>query len=599
MNQKVLKGLSVFKYILIWVFMPLSVLSAGQSAKPIYFSDMSVCKPSEAFSAVMQQGKWQLISYESDEVSGKMAAAHSFINAPDFSIPLNLKGWYAIYLGYWDFEFACDGETVLKAKLSNAKAFRDFLASSSADTQDQTFLREVFMGCEDVTGLNLVIAKSNNLISRKLYFAYAKLVPLDSNQVKAIIADRADKSKRNVVATIDGSSFWHYYEVTKPEHVLEQVELYRNSDISKVLWAVNYGGTTNFRSSVKGAVFAGDPVRVQMAENAVLSNDYIRGEAQMTQSLAAFDAHGIIPQQVAAANVHEMGLKFDIMFRLGIIGGLPPWSWLSAGDSFVNTHPQFNQVMHDGTVVAKSSYAYPEVQSFMLGIIKDAIAKIDADGINLCFVRGPHLIQFEEPVASAYKKKYGKSIFDVPADDPNVLQCRAEFMTTFVRDVRKSLDQAGKAKNKKLTLSVWVWPSGKNVWLGGTPMEEGLDVKGWIKEGLLDSVICQSGIDPEYVRLCKEKKCEFILFTGYSGDEAMSPSSITKAYQGGVEQFAFWDIDSSQLNPESWQWMRRIGHRDEMAAWDSNTHRTRSIPLKSVNGRNLINTVAQQIYSGG
>jgi hypothetical protein len=286
------------------------------------------------------------------------------------------------------------------------------------------------------------------------------------------------------------------------------------------------------------------------------------------------------------------------MFRLGIIAGLPPWSWIAPGDSFANTHPQFNQVMRDGTVVAKSSYAYPQVQNFMLEIVRDAVAKIDVDGINLCFVRGPHLIQFEEPVALAYKKKYGKSILDVPADDQSVLQCRAEFMTAFIRDVRKVLDQAGKAKNKKLTLSVWVWPSNQKVWLGGTPMEEGLDVNGWITEGLLDSVICQSGIDPEYVQLCKEKKCEFILFTGY-GDQAMSPASITKAYQQSIDQFAFWDIDSSQIFPENWQWICRIGHRDEMAKWDTETHRTRSIPLKSVNGRNLINTVAQQIYSGG
>ena len=38
-------------------------------------------------------------------------------------------------------------------------------------------------------------------------------------------------------------------------------------------------------------------------------------------ALGILAATGIIPQEVVAEHVHEMGLKFDIMFRLGITGG--------------------------------------------------------------------------------------------------------------------------------------------------------------------------------------------------------------------------------------------------------------------------------------
>ena len=166
--------------------------------------------------------------------------------------------------------------------------------------------------------------------------------------------------------------------------------------------------------------------------------------------------------------------------------------------------------------------------------------------------------------------------------------------------MRHVLDDVGKEKGKHLELSVWVWPSDSHTWLGLTPLEEGLDVKSWIKEGLLDSVICQCGIDPSYIELGKTHNCRFELFTEYSGAEAMSPHAIAKAYKAGVENFAYWDIDLSQLTPSQWNWIRRIGHQNEMADWDHFAPiGDRLIPLKTVNQTDVFHGLAQDVYSGG
>lgn len=71
--------------------------------------------------------------------------------------------------------------------------------------------------------------------------------------------------------------------------------------------------------------------------------------------LKAFAAQGILPQRIAADHAHAMGLRFDLMFRLGILGGI----CLSPGseDHFVRRHPEFRQVLRDGTVLEKASHA--------------------------------------------------------------------------------------------------------------------------------------------------------------------------------------------------------------------------------------------------
>ncbi len=80
----------------------------------------------------------------------------------------------------------------------------------------------------------------------------------------------------------------------------------------------------------------------------------------------------------------------------------------------------------------------------------------------------------------------------------------------------------------------------------------------------------------------------------------MNPASVTMAYEKGVNDSACWDIDHyhSQLNPESWEWLRRIGHREAMAEWDEKPHKIKSLILKTINGRNLVGTIAQQVCSG-
>ena len=292
---------------MVWLICVLCLAFSGsaEAIAPIavdarYITDLEIAQPRDAVSRKNEAGKWRLLPYETQDLRGKMLLAASFINAPDVTLPLQAKGWHAVYLGVWNPEFAGDGQPVVKARLSSDRAFRQLHIRGGADTQDATFLREIHLTTDDLTNRNLVIGKANGLLGRSCYVAYVKLVPIPAGKVKEIETDRTATDRRRLTATIDGMSYFHLSEYSKAEHILELVELYRHSDVGKILWAVSYGSAVNYPAKVPDALFLGSEATRGGLIPGSGSNDYVRGERQMYESLRRFAAEGIIPQQVAA-----------------------------------------------------------------------------------------------------------------------------------------------------------------------------------------------------------------------------------------------------------------------------------------------------------
>jgi hypothetical protein len=587
-----------FHAILTWFVVLLGFTPEALAAGARYIADLGIARPQEAVSETNQPGKWRLLAYQTEQLRGKMLFAPSFVNAPDITLPLEASGWHAVYLGVWNPEFAYDGEPVVKARLTGDRAFRQLHVHGGADTQAATHLREIYLTTEDLTHRNLVIGKASGLLGRSCYVAYVKLVPIPAEKVREIEAERAAPNRRRLTATIDGLSYFHFSEYSKPEHILELVELYRHSDVGKILWAVSYGSAVNYPAKVPDALFLGSDATRASRIMGGGTNDYQHGERQMYETLRKFAEQGIIPQQVAAKRAHELGIKFDVMLRLGIHGGVegvgPIWS---TEDVYTRKYPQCRQMLQDGAVLEKASFAFPAVRQFQLDLIRDAAEQIDCDGVNLCFVRGPHYIAFEKPLIEAFRAKYHEDARKVDPADPRLGKVRAEFLTPFIRGARKVLDEVGAKKGRRLELSVWVWPSGQGTWLGWTPELEGLDIKGWVREGLLGSVICQCGMDREVMELAQTHNCKFVYFSGYRGAEAMSPANVAKAYERGVKEFAIWDMDLSQMEPAWWDWASRIGSLAEMSGWVEKTNVY--LRLKTINSVDVEHGMAASIYSGG
>lgn len=577
-----------------------SLAEAGQEKnKTIYLADMKQCQPADVLSDNSEPGKWRLIPFKTEALSGTMLGALSKIQAPEVQLPVEQTGWYKIYLGIWNPNFTYDGQPIIKARLSSRPVFQSIHPGKSPDTQDKTSLEEIHFCDADLSNEKYIaFGKSNGLQPRSAYIAYVKLVAMTPKEVKTEQARRQNQARKNLVATFDGSSIYHYSDCTTVSHHLEWIEKLRDSDTKKVLWAVTYGDKTGFTTTNPDLTYLGKEAEGQ-PDSKVYGNPYQRGRRQMVDFFKRCGDEKIVLQQKLATHAHQLGMKFDLMYRVGFLGGYGISD--ITNHNFIQKHPELRQVTRDGQVLQKGSLAFPALQQLILDQIDESCRKIDADGINLCFVRGPHFLLWEKPVRDAFEATFGISSQGIAEEDPRIDIVRAEIITKFMQRVRAKLDQLGKARGRVFTLSVWVWPHDRNVWLGRRPIDEGLDVEGWIKGGLLQSVICQQGIDQSYIELGKKHGCEFVLFTGYRGDKAMTPSTVLAATKQGVKSFAWWDIDAVQNKPATWQWLRSIGDPGQLTKYQENPDLLKRtlIPLRELNGYRIDKGLADAVYSGG
>jgi hypothetical protein len=569
-------------------FVMFASAAQAQDAGAVYISDLSRCQPQEALSPQIKEGCWQFIPYETLDAgpkSGTMIGAASFVDAPDVTLPLDVTGWHSIYIGFWNPHYAYDGGTTVKVKLNDDACFLRIAEPEPGIDWNATYIKEAPFKIADLTGRTLQFGKVHGPFGQKACIAYLKLVPLSAQQVADLQADRARKETRVLEATIDGLSYFWGNEYRTREHIMELIEPYRYSDVGKVIWAVSYGDLTNYPTEV-GTFWASRAIPIAFA-----TNPYIAGEKAAYDDLRSLTEKGIIPVVAAAEHAHAMGLKFDVMFRLAITGPVP-LSHLSRGaEGFVETHPQFRQVMQDGTPVEKASYAFPEVRNLMLSIIREATETFDVDGVNLCFIRGPEFMAYEQPVLDDFRKEYGEDGRKVGSDDLRMRTIRCRYLNTFVREVRETLDGVGTRKGKRLTLSTWTEAAPQN-------FDRGQDVEHWIQQGWLDSVISNRGpLVPKFLAAAKVRNCRCI-FVGSTQPDI--PKDWMNGYNLGVDGFAVWDIDGVQDLPTRWPLLRRAGHRGEIeAAAQVAPAPLPTVRLKTVGGFDVLQGLGAAVYSGG
>jgi len=177
-----------------------------------------------------------------------------------------------------------------------------------------------------------------------------------------------------------------------------------------------------------------------------------------------------------------MGLKFDLMFRLGIAGASSMACCRDAADEgregLRRGSPGVAAAPGDGTPVEKASYAYPEVREFMLSMIAEATERFDVDGVSLGFIRGPQYMQYEEPVLQDFRERFGEDGTKVGFGDPRMRQVRCAYLTRFVRDrcaarsTASGVRRAGGSRSRP-----GCYPD------VGTNLNYGLDVVEWMESG--------------------------------------------------------------------------------------------------------------------
>ena len=91
------------------------------------------------------------------------------------------------------------------------------------------------------------------------------------------------------------------------------------------------------------------------------------------------------------------------------------------------------------------SLAFPEVRTAQVKRFVEAIDETQGDGVQVEFVignedeNGAATYGYEDIVADAFRGEHGKSPFDIPNDDPDWVQFRADYVTRFLAEVRTAV----------------------------------------------------------------------------------------------------------------------------------------------------------------
>ena len=554
------------------------ILDHSRLDEGIVISDMGLCQPAEALADKREKHHWHLIPYEAEQMTGTVIGACSLADAPDVTLPLGVSGWHAVYVGIWNPHYAYDKDFRVKLKLTDDPSFRPIAdPEPPLEWPGKVEFKEVFFKYADLTGRDLVIGQHTKGTPHHAYVGYVKLVPLSPAEVQAIQEDRARTDRRMMLAFNDGNGLFYNGPTTR-EDLLEEVEQYRYSDVKGVLFAASSGDVVNYPSQFGIPWLAG-------AGDAVAS----AGHRILRDSLETLLAKDVIPMRVLSDHMHEMGLEFHVMFRMGIIGEISPSDLWNAEGGLVQRRPDLRMVDMDGTPIEKASYAFPEVREFMLSMIREVIEGYDVDGVNLGFIRGPHFAGYEDIVIEDFKKQYGQDPRELDENDICAQRHRASYVTELVRQARQLVDEVAKKKAKKISLTALAY-SGKvemNLFFG-------LDLMAWIKQGLTHAIFMSEPLDPELMEALSASDCQLMAYVGLGGEPDTAHLTLIRGALKGIElgatAFGYWDMNGAQTQPENWEVIRQIGDKEQLKALAEAPPKLKTTPLKTVEGFDVCHT---------
>jgi len=514
--------------------------------KAIVLKDMGKAEPSEALSPRAKHGRWKVFSYEAGGYSGRMVWASKETRAPELKIPLGVQGSHAIYLGLADPSYLGCRALV---RLSRDTAFVPRLRKGAR-------VEEVFFKAADLTGQSLHLAQHCDSECEPCGLAYVKLVPLTDEEVAKLEAERSDARHRRLVATIDGFSYIFERRPVSRMALLEEVEVYRDTDFGTLILQMGGADMVNYPSKV-GEMIGQD------------LDDFPRpGDRRYAEALRELARKGINPTRTLIEGAHDVGMKVHVSIRPGAWQYTEPMSDFFKSRFYLE-HPEWRCVDRDGTLVPRMSLAVPEVRAHLVDVLREAVG-FGADGANVLFIRGVPFVLFEEPFRQLFKNRHGCDPRELKEDDPRIQTMRCEIVTAFMRDIRRMLDEEGaRVGGRRLALSAFV--------LGNEAdnVRFGIEVRRWAKEGLIDLVCPHTGAGGARTReydlkffheVCTPHKVRvapsFVTWRLPSLEEVVRKSA--EYYEAGADGIAFWDANAAAPEAVKWSIISRLGHVEEV-----------------------------------
>ncbi len=552
-------------------------------------SDLSICTPASALAPgdAPKKGCWRVVDFETDEgLAGKMLYAAPEDDAPEITLPLNIVGPHAIYVGI-NYTRSAHGDLMhytefplygtLWAKLSSDPGFSRFATEAywrhgahlpSKIGSAWSSIHETYWKSADLTGQSIVVrppaAPYDKIgVTNVTNLSYVKVVPLDPDELARQSPPSAPDTRRLAILFCTGMLTGHTsgtdpYHPTDAQWIRDELAPVLDNDFGIVSWEAIRGNLCTFRTSI---------------------GDFCTEDGQ-------WNPDWIDPLAEATRVAHEHGLKIFVSARM-IGASLPvvrrPIQWAK------NYWSRRDLAKRDpeGIPGSNLSIAYPEVRQFWVSLMREALDLHGCDGAQLHLNRGFPFVLYEEPSASAFRKRFGADMRDVAPDDPRMLEHQASIVTQLLREFRAMLDEKpGRAL--AVTLIAGEYGSMNPV----DPLTTGCDVEAWVRERLVDYLMPTPAVDLDAIRTWKSLGGDRVriypdLMPRTQPGE-MYARLARRYYDAGADGFCIWDGERRCPRASEWAVVRRLGHRDALDDLEREApDYFRRIPLKTLNGMSV------------
>lgn len=582
------------------------------SQTEVFISDMSHCTPKESIlEGRIELGKWLVCPYETEDFEGKLLFAGPHNDVPAVRLPMDVKGWYKIYIGthYGDCpdSIAVSQSTglnplfQLRLKLSNDPCYHwitpeRYLAGKEGTWPEHRWsahdLVEVYWRKTELDGGYIEFLPTRweeGYRHTSACIAYVRLVPMGQDEIDEYQADSNRTDTRRLIGVYDGA-FWGHYPWTK-EQMREFVEPLRASDFRAIAWSTSRADTVQYDSK-RFETWQGPPTpAVKPYYNA---RDLHR----------AFDA-GLDPLQCMSDICHEMGLELLGSMRISS-QHLPPHQNFCP-NPYLWSRPHNRVRNAEGRPTGHLSLASAEVRQRLTDVFREQVEDYDLDGVHVMFNRSYPFVLFEEPARGDFRKQYGEDPVEIDPRDERWLKHKATYVMQFLQGIRDMLDAVGQSKGKRLKLALHVMSCPRH------NRFYGLDLEPFIQAGHLDYLLphptysfelahvekdeghgpCNVGhhsVTPERVAEWKEitKGTNCLLYPDVFPRRKPANEFRKQGlsyYQAGADGLSFHDLYWRIHRKSEWAMLAKLGHAEEMGGWEDRCNdyfRTRK--LISMNG---------------
>lgn len=445
-----------------------------QPGDTVVLRDLAELAPSHVWDTEVKPGKWHLRPYATangDRGSLLMVNARNKDNAercvpPAFEIDPGLSGWHAIWIGVpqadlrprfaeTGVDLALDGEPFTHVKPESGSRHGRRMGPTDIEWL-------CFWTCADLTGRRLSIRSPHGtFLSYPWGFVRGavssfRFVKLSDAQVADWERKAADKSARNTIIVDDG--FSAYWQFSAPGNGIDRrlPEIYRHSDVAKVMLQSPATGVTNWPSrvtSVMGEDMADDDWKTRRL-----------GDRRAADYFKWACVNGQEGMRLMADACRDSALEFHASVRANIYCNSDFTMFGANNDKLFNgkwwfAHPEARKPGGNPNL----DYAHPAARKYLVDLAVELMTQYDCTGFNLDFTRWP-------PVAD-------------PATHHSTV------LATLIRDVRSALDAVGRSKGRHLALSAIV-VDGYHA--GASLEKQRIDLDLWLKSGDLDFVCVQA-----------------------------------------------------------------------------------------------------------